>query len=196
MRRTVYLGIIWRLDETLDRLWALDDERSRDRRLRRARHCSSGRSTIALPPLPQRSRPDRPAGTTRPPPVPTQAAARDSSAVQLGTALARAEQDSAADQSALDSLHARSPDTLTPPRTNVSVRGEDVRQEAENLFGADANATFDIDVTKFAGNRRVLEYLEFFQLDSRDRFEIWLSRLGRYEGMIRERLRARRLPED
>jgi len=138
----------------------------------------------------------RAAAPPLPPPVPTQAAARDSSAVQLGTALARAEQDSAADQSALDSLHARSPDTLTPPRTNVSVRGEDVRQEAENLFGADANATFDIDVTKFAGNRRVLEYLEFFQLDSRDRFEIWLSRLGRYEGMIREKLRARRLPED
>src|SRR5207302_3082354 len=55
---------------------------------------------------------------------------------------------------------------------------------------------FDIDVSNFAGNRRVLEYLEFFQLDARDRFEIWLSRLGRYEGMIRERLRARGLPED
>jgi membrane-bound lytic murein transglycosylase D len=70
-----------------------------------------------------------------------------------------------------------------------------VRQEAEELFGAET-ATFDIDVTSFAGNRRVLEYLEFFQLDSRDRFEIWLSRLGRYEGMVRERLRARGLPED
>ena len=122
--------------------------------------------------------------------------ARDSSAVQLGTALAKVEQDSAADQSALDSLHQRSPDSLTPPRTNVPLRGEDVRQEAEDLFGADANATFDIDVSSFAGNRRVLEYLEFFQLDARDRFEIWLSRLGRYEGMIRERLRARGLPED
>src|SRR5438309_3506972 len=131
-----------------------------------------------------------------PPPMPTQLAARDSSAVQLGTALARVEQDSAADQTALDSLHERSPDTLTPPRTNVSVRGEDVRQEAENLSGADANATFDIGVPKFVGNRRVLEYLEFFQLDARDRFEIWLSRLGRYEGMIRERLRTRGLPED
>ncbi|HZE94957.1 MAG TPA: LysM peptidoglycan-binding domain-containing protein [Gemmatimonadales bacterium] len=121
---------------------------------------------------------------------------RDSSAVQLGTALATVEQDSIADQSALDSLHQRSADVHTPPRTNVAVRGEDVRREAEDLFGADANATFDIDVTNFAGNRRVLEYLEFFQLDARDRFEIWLSRLGRYEGMIRERLRARGLPED
>src|SRR5207244_12385896 len=59
-----------------------------------------------------------------------------------------------------------------------------------------AEPTFDIDVTSFATNRRVLEYLEFFQVDSRDRFEIWLARLGRYQGMIRERLRAKRLPED
>ena len=116
--------------------------------------------------------------------------------VQLGTALANAEQDSAADQSALDSLHERSTDLPATPRTNVPLRGEDVRREAEDLFGGDANATFDIDVTNYAGNRRVLEYLEFFQLDARDRFEIWLSRLGRYEGMIRERLRARGLPED
>jgi membrane-bound lytic murein transglycosylase D len=86
------------------------------------------------------------------------------------------------------------------------MRGEDVQREAERLFGPegrtligasdDAGATFDIDVTSFAANRRVLEYLEFFQLDARDRFAIWLSRLGRYEGMIRERLRAKRLPED
>lgn len=138
----------------------------------------------------------RAAAPPLPPPMPTQPAARDSSAVQLGTALARVEQDSAADQSALDSLHAHTPDSLSPRRTNVSVRGEDVRQEAENLFGNDANAKFDIDVTNFAGNRRVLEYLEFFQLDARDRFEIWLTRLGRYEGMIRERFRARGMPED
>ena len=117
----------------------------------------------------------------------------DSSAVQLGAALATVEQDSVADQSALDSLHEHTP---AAPRTSQAVAGEDVRQEAERLFGTDATATFDIDVTTFAGNRRVLEYLEFFQLDARDRFEIWLSRLGRYEGMIRERLRARGLPED
>ena len=56
--------------------------------------------------------------------------------------------------------------------------------------------TFDIDVTSFAAHRRVLEYLHFFQVDARDRFAIWLSRLGRYEGMIRARLRAKGLPED
>ena len=77
-------------------------------------------------------------------------------------------------------------------------------REAVRLFGLDegravvgaVEPTFDIDVTSFAANRRVLEYLEFFQVDARDRFAIWLTRLGRYEGMIRERLRAKRLPED
>jgi membrane-bound lytic murein transglycosylase D len=137
------------------------------------------------------------AGTHIPAPAPmaASAASTDSSAVQLGTALATVEQDSAADQSALDSLHGHTGETPVAPRTNQPLAGEDVRQEAEQLFG-DEPATFDIDVTNYAGNRRVLEYLEFFQLDARDRFEIWLSRLGRYEGMIRERLRARGLPED
>ena len=83
----------------------------------------------------------------------------------------------------------------------------EVQREAEQLFGpegrelvgagsAEATTTFDIDVTSFAANRRVLEYLRFFQVDARDRFEIWLSRLGRYEGMIRAQLRDKGLPED
>lgn len=136
------------------------------------------------------------AGKRIPAPAIPVAATTDSSAVQLGTALVTVEQDSAADQSALDSLHGHTAEAPAAPRTNQPLAGEDVRQEAEQLFGRDAATTFDIDVTTFAGHRRVLEYLEFFQLDARDRFEIWLSRLGRYEGMIRERLRARRLPED
>jgi len=159
MRQTVYWGIIWRHDEATNRSVVLDVECSGARRLRRRTY--SPAPVTSLPP--------------------SEVTARDSSAVQLGTALATVAQDSAADQSALDSLHERSPDSLSPPRTNVAVRGEDVRKEAEDLFGGDANATFDIDVSNFAGNRRVLEYLEFFQLDARDRFEIWLSRLGRYE---------------
>jgi membrane-bound lytic murein transglycosylase D len=127
----------------------------------------------------------------------------------LAVVAARAAVDSEADQVALDSLHGPHPraDTLKgrPPAPSV-VKGEEVEREAERLFGAEGRVvigaapspepTFDIDVTSFSTNRRVLEYLEFFQVDSRDRFEIWLARLGRYEGMIRERLRAKRLPED
>ena len=127
----------------------------------------------------------------------------------LAVVAARQERDSAADQQALDSLHGARPgaDSLGVRATSSPlVKGEDVEKEAVRLFGAEGKSaigaapvaapTFDIDVSSFATNRRVLEYLEFFQVDSRDRFEIWLARLGRYEGMIRERLRAKRLPED
>lgn len=98
-------------------------------------------------------------------------------------------------------------DTASPAAT---VRSEDVEREAVRLFGPEGREivgakvaadetkvpTFDIDVTSYAANRRVLEYLEFFQVDARDRMAIWLSRLSRYEGMIRDRLRAKGLPED
>src|SRR5438128_1986454 len=142
-------------------------------------------------------------------------AVRDTTAVHtvdsLGAAIARVEQDSAADQQVLDSLHRTLPRAdSTRPRSDsaaaAAVKGEEVEREAVRLFGAEGKAvigaappaepTFDIDVSSFAMNRRVLEYLEFFQVDSRDRFEIWLSRLGRYEWMIRERLRTKGLPED
>jgi len=129
-------------------------------------------------------------------------------AESLAVLAVRAAQDSAADQQVLDSLHgphARADTTQRPPST-TPVKGEEVEREAVRLFGPEgrsaigaappAEPTFDIDVTSFATNRRVLEYLEFFQVDARDRFEIWLSRLGRYQGMIRDRLRAKGLPED
>ena len=148
--------------------------------------------------------------------------ARDSTSLRvdsLGAAIARAAQDSEADQQVLDSLHqplAR--DSLRPPPDSVvtAVKPQEVEREAVRLFGPEgpaaigaapvpeaggggggaAGPTFDIDVSSFAAKRRVLEYLEFFQVDARDRFEIWLARLGRYEGMIREKLRAKGLPED
>ncbi|HZI22845.1 MAG TPA: lytic transglycosylase domain-containing protein, partial [Gemmatimonadales bacterium] len=122
---------------------------------------------------------------------------------------ARQARDSAADQQVLDSLHGAHPrsDSLAPHPQTPPLKGEDVEREAVRLFGpegrtaigaapAAAAPTFDIDVSSFATNRRVLEYLEFFQVDARDRFAIWLSRLGRYQGMIRERMRAKGLPED
>ncbi len=122
----------------------------------------------------------------------------------LGAAVAAAGADAAADAAVLDSLHEGNPTPLDGVPAPV-VAGDEITREAVRLFGAEGRglveadaraATFDIDVTTFSGNRRVLEYLRFFQVDARDRFEIWLSRLGRYEGMIRDRLRRRGLPED
>jgi len=92
----------------------------------------------------------------------------------LDTVIARAARDSAADQALLDSLHQLPPrsDSARAPTPPVAPRGEEVEREAVRLFGLDegravvrtAEPTFDIDVTSFAANRRVLEYLEFFQI--------------------------------
>ncbi len=114
----------------------------------------------------------------------------------LGAAVATSAVEAAAGASTLDSLHAPDGEGLVPAAV-PAVPNEEVEREAEELFGAGGRAlTFDIDVASFATHRRVLEYLRFFQVDARDRFTIWLSRLGRYEGLIRARLRAKRLPED
>ena len=114
----------------------------------------------------------------------------------LGAAVATTAVEAARDQTALDSLHGAPAEPIVPPAV-PAVPNEEVEREAEQLFGAGGRAlTFDIDVTSFAAHRRVLEYLHFFQVDARDRFAIWLSRLGRYEGLIRARLRSRGLPED
>jgi membrane-bound lytic murein transglycosylase D len=59
-----------------------------------------------------------------------------------------------------------------------------------------AGPTYDIDVVSFADHERVEYYIEFFLDEARDRFTIWLGRLNRYEGMIRDRFRAYGLPED
>lgn len=155
-------------------------------------------------------------GGSHPPVGAVVPAAQDSSAASasphtdsMAILAAEAARDSAADQKVLDSLHGPRPHADTAgsgqPKT-PPVKGEEVEREAVRLFGPEGRSavgaapspepTFDIDVSSFATNRRVLEYLEFFQVDARDRFEIWLSRLGRYQGMIRERLRAKGLPED
>src|SRR5205814_5233430 len=99
-------------------------------------------------------------------------AVRDTTAVHtvdsLGAAIARVEQDSAADQQVLDSLHRTLPRAdSTRPRTDsaaaAAVKGEEVEREAVRLFGAEGKAvigaappaepTFDIDVSSFAMNR-------------------------------------------
>ncbi|UCF40651.1 MAG: transglycosylase SLT domain-containing protein [Gemmatimonadota bacterium] len=59
-----------------------------------------------------------------------------------------------------------------------------------------AGPTYDIDVASFAERDRVRYYVDYFLQPSRDRFTIWLGRLPRYEGMIRERFQAQGVPED
>lgn len=56
--------------------------------------------------------------------------------------------------------------------------------------------TYDIDVESFLDHARVQYYIDYFLGPTRDRFTIWLGRIARYEGMIRNRFRRLGVPED
>jgi len=98
--------------------------------------------------------------------------------------------DSAADEAVLEELAAAHP------------RGGDESPGGESgaiAGGAEALAnavTWDIDVETFNNHARVQYYLDFFQGRGRQRMGIWLSRMPRYEAIIRDRLQQQGLPGD
>jgi membrane-bound lytic murein transglycosylase D len=59
-----------------------------------------------------------------------------------------------------------------------------------------APVSWDIDVDTYNSHNRVQYYLDFFQGKGRERMGIWLTRMPRYEGMIRARLQEEGLPGD
>lgn len=99
--------------------------------------------------------------------------------------------DSAADEAILDALAAAAP---------AVDEAEDVARDrdlsAEGARALTGNVTWDIDVASFNNHNRVQYYLDFFRGPAHERFGIWLTRMGRYEGMIRERLQQEGLPGD
>lgn len=94
--------------------------------------------------------------------------------------------DSAADAEALTALELAYPDTSVEPA--FSHGGG-----ADNL---DVVTSWDIDVETYVSHERVQYYLDFFQGPGRERMAIWLTRLPRYEAMIREQMQANGVPED
>ncbi len=99
--------------------------------------------------------------------------------------------DSAADEAVLEELaaaHPRSEDEAADDRQPATIPGG-----AEALANA---VTWDIDVETFNNHARVQYYLDFFQGRGRQRMAIWLSRMPRYERIIRERLQREGLPGD
>jgi membrane-bound lytic murein transglycosylase D len=147
-----------------------------------------------------------------PAPVPLAAATdsvpRDANPAEVVEALAAAAGDSAADRAVLEALAALEFGSVD--RRAGRVRGQadvgtgsaETEAEAALLFetggGPDAAAAVarHLDVVSFARHSRVQYYIDFFQGPARDRFTIWLGRLPRYEGMIREQLRRHGVPED
>ena len=128
------------------------------------------------------------------------AAAVDTPHVALPAVPPAAPPDTTSDEEFLDTLRALTADSTL--RRAAGVSAEAVQQEATAIFGAPpaltaaAAASWDIDVTTYEGNSRVQAYIEYFTTRARGHFEQYLSRLARYEGMIRERLRAGGLPQD
>jgi membrane-bound lytic murein transglycosylase D len=145
-----------------------------------------------------------PAPETSAPPAPTVSE-------EPAPILAEAPEDSAADQAALAALQELEFKGLGKGETEArgvlpvpaAVGEREVNKEASRLFegagggaASAASVTWDIDVESFSARSRVLYYMNFFQIDSRDRFTIWLGRLRRYEGMIRARFKSHGVPED
>jgi peptidoglycan lytic transglycosylase D len=96
--------------------------------------------------------------------------------------------DSAADEAVLEELAtARPEEEATDDSTSDAAGGPNALTNA---------VTWDIDVETFNSHDRVQYYLDFFQTRGRERMGIWLSRMPRYETMVRERLQHQGLPGD
>jgi membrane-bound lytic murein transglycosylase D len=102
-------------------------------------------------------------------------------------------------------------DTLVPPdelAAEFRIAADSAADEAglealDEAHPADEDAddaatpvSWDIDVDTYTNHDRVQYYLDFFQGRGRERMGVWLSRLPRYEGMIRARLQDQGLPGD
>src|SRR4051794_18095984 len=101
--------------------------------------------------------------------------------------------DSAADEAVLEELADVRPDSA--PEDRSADEESDAQPGGANAAAADA-VTWDIDVATYNRHDRVKYYLDFFQDRGRDRMGIWLTRMPRYEPMIRERLQRQSLPGD
>jgi membrane-bound lytic murein transglycosylase D len=151
-------------------------------------------------------------GIEAPAPVPSPAMAWPSpDSLVLADSVLHLADDSAADRAALDalaelefgSLDGRAGHVRGLVSTEPTIGTGDVADESTRLFGtprggvaAAAGPTYDIDVESFSNHGRVQYYVDFFLGPARDRFAIWLTRLPRYDGMIRARLRQHGVPED
>jgi membrane-bound lytic murein transglycosylase D len=119
-----------------------------------------------------------------------------------------------------DTMRAAATRADTVRRDSTPIPVPEVTHEAVRLFGdsisaptpvadsaADSTAapaaaaapaapTWDIDVRSYETRQRVAFYVARFQGEARPRFSAWLQRGGRYEPMIRRKLKAAGLPED
>ena len=109
------------------------------------------------------------------------------------TAELRLAADSAADEAVLEALAAASP---AGDEADDAVKDTGLPAEPDGARALTGTVSWDIDVATYNSHKRVRYYLDFFRGPARERFGIWLTRMPRYEGMIRDRLQKEGLPAD
>ncbi len=97
--------------------------------------------------------------------------------------------DSAADEAVLEALAEAAPSDEEAEKTDIAVEGDATKTLANAV-------TWDIDVETYNSHHRVQWYLDFFLGPGRERMQIWLNRMQRYEPMIRARLAQEGMPGD
>jgi membrane-bound lytic murein transglycosylase D len=97
--------------------------------------------------------------------------------------------DSAADEAVLEALAEAAPSDEEVEKTDIAVDGNETKMLANAV-------TWDIDVETYNSHHRVRWYLDFFLGPGRERMQIWLNRMQRYEPMIRARLAQEGMPGD
>jgi len=155
-----------------------------------------GRASAPSQPAPAANRQPQSAPATLPdsldliPPAPVLFSNEDS---ELAEAL-RIAADSAADEAVLEQLFAELPDSLSGEAEEAIAANE--ATTGGTAAAAAGAVTFDIAVERFNTHSRVQYYLNFFRGMAKERFGIWLSRMPKYEIMIRRRLQQEGLPND
>jgi membrane-bound lytic murein transglycosylase D len=162
--------------------------------------CGSGHTAPRTTPEPQPAAAGQQVGSTTPAPAPSEivelppAPALDATLpLEELNAERRLAADSAADEAVLEALEAAQP---AGDEGNDALKDTDFSAESDRARALTNHVTWDIDVASFNGHDRVQYYLDFFRGPARERFGIWLTRMPRYEGMIRERLLKEGLPSD
>jgi len=83
--------------------------------------------------------------------------------------------------------------------SGAATQAPTIIEAADSMTAAlveDAEPTWDIDVRSYETHERVQKYISIFSGSARPTFERWMRQGVRYMPMIRERLRARGIPED
>jgi membrane-bound lytic murein transglycosylase D len=130
-----------------------------------------------------------------------------------GTPIRATDRDTASDAAFLDTLRLMTTDSVAgyhPPvtsaaapdpsrpetRTAPTIGPGPATSGSAATPAPEAAPTWDIDVDRYTANDRVQYYVDYFRGRARWHFETYLERLGRWESLVRARLRAAGMPQD